>query len=145
MTSPPKVGIHCDRRRSRRSSFHATPKQRLKAGGPWILERGEGAFLHDADGREYLDALSGGVFAVLAGYGREEIARAMYEQARTLNCTSPYATTSVVTINLARKLAEVTPRGVSTKTGQAQSQAVLIRWGPKRHRHAADSGRPWPA
>ncbi|HSL26699.1 MAG TPA: aspartate aminotransferase family protein, partial [Acidimicrobiia bacterium] len=93
--------------------FHATPKQWLRAGGPWILERGEGALLYDADGREYLDALSGGVFAVLAGYGREEIARAMYEQARTLNYTSPYATTSVVTIELARKLAEVTPGDLS--------------------------------
>ena len=89
--------------------FHATPKKWLEATGPWVLERGEGALLYDADGREYLDALSGGVFAVLAGYGREEIARAMYEQAQRLNYTSPYATTSVVTIELARKLAELTP------------------------------------
>jgi adenosylmethionine-8-amino-7-oxononanoate aminotransferase len=89
--------------------FHATPKKWLEEAGPWVLERGEGALLYDADGREYLDALSGGVFAVLAGYGREEIARAMYEQAQRLNYTSPYATTSVVTIELARKLAELTP------------------------------------
>lgn len=41
-----------------------------------MLDRGEGAKLHDADGRAYLDALPGGLFAVLAGYGREEIARA---------------------------------------------------------------------
>ena len=33
-----------------------------------MLERGEGALLYDADGREYLDAMSGGLFAVLAGY-----------------------------------------------------------------------------
>ena len=74
-----------------------------------MLDRGEGALLYDADGREYLDALSGGVFAVLAGYGREEIARAMYEQAQRLPYTSPYGTTSVVTVELARKLAELTP------------------------------------
>ena len=48
--------------------FHATPKDWLRQRGPWLLDRGEGAFLYDADGREYLDALSGGVFAVLAGY-----------------------------------------------------------------------------
>ena len=78
-----------------------------------MLERGEGALLYDAEGREYLDALSGGVFAVLAGYGREEIARAMYEQAQRLNYTSPYATTSVVTIELARKLAELAPGDLS--------------------------------
>jgi adenosylmethionine-8-amino-7-oxononanoate aminotransferase len=93
--------------------FHATPKQWLETGGPWILERGEGATLVDADGREYLDALSGGVFAVLAGYGREEIAQAMARQARRLNYTSPFATTSVVTIELARKLAELTPGDLS--------------------------------
>ncbi|HLO36157.1 MAG TPA: aspartate aminotransferase family protein, partial [Candidatus Deferrimicrobium sp.] len=80
---------------------------------PWVLERGEGALLYDADGREYLDALSGGVFAVLAGYGREEIARAMYEQAQRLNYTSPYATVSRVTVELARKLAELSPGDLS--------------------------------
>jgi adenosylmethionine-8-amino-7-oxononanoate aminotransferase len=89
--------------------FHATPRQRLESGGPTVFERGEGALIYDIEGREYLDALSGGVFAVLVGYGREEIARAMYEQARRLNYTSPCATTSVVTIELARKLAELTP------------------------------------
>jgi adenosylmethionine-8-amino-7-oxononanoate aminotransferase len=89
--------------------FHMTPRKWLNEVGPWVLERGQGALLYDADGREYLDALSGGVFAVLAGYGREEIAHAMYEQAQRLNYTSPYATTSVVTIELARKLAELTP------------------------------------
>lgn len=93
--------------------FHATPKEWLRQGGPWILDRGQGALLYDAEGREYLDALSGGVFAVLVGYGREEIARAMHEQAKRLNYTSPYATTSEVTVELARKLAEVTPGDLS--------------------------------
>jgi len=93
--------------------FHATPRQWLKAGGPWVLERGEGALLVDADGHEFLDALSGGVFAVLAGYGRDEIAEAMARQARRLNYTSPFATTSVVTIELARKLADLTPGDLS--------------------------------
>jgi adenosylmethionine-8-amino-7-oxononanoate aminotransferase len=89
--------------------FHATPRAWLSPRGPWLLDHAEGAMLYDADGREYLDALSGGVFAVLAGYGRDEIARAMYDQARRLPYTSPYGTTSAVTVELARKLAELTP------------------------------------
>jgi adenosylmethionine-8-amino-7-oxononanoate aminotransferase len=93
--------------------FHATPKKWLNEVGPWVLERGEGALLYDADGREYLDALSGGVFAVLAGYGRDEIARAMYEQAQRLAYTSPYGTTSEVTVKLARKLGQLTPGDLS--------------------------------
>lgn len=93
-----------------RMIFHATPKAWLTAGGgPWLLDRGDGAILRDADGREYLDALSGGVFAVLVGYGRDEIARAMAEQARRLCFTSPYATVAEVTVELARKLAELAP------------------------------------
>jgi adenosylmethionine-8-amino-7-oxononanoate aminotransferase len=93
--------------------FHATPRAWLQANGPSVFERGEGALLYDTEGREYLDALSGGVFAVLVGYGREEIARAMAEQAERLNYTSPYATTSEVTVELARKLAELTPGDLS--------------------------------
>jgi adenosylmethionine-8-amino-7-oxononanoate aminotransferase len=89
--------------------FHATPRAWISSRGPWLLDHAEGAVLYDADGREYLDALSGGVFAVLAGYGRDEIAQAMYEQARRLPYTSPYGTTSAVTVELARKLAELTP------------------------------------
>lgn len=93
--------------------FHATPRAFLERGGPWVLDRGRGALLYDADGKEYLDALSGGVFAVLAGYGREEIARAMYEQALRLAYTSPYGTVSEVTVELARTLARLTPGDLS--------------------------------
>ncbi|HET7870399.1 MAG TPA: aspartate aminotransferase family protein [Actinomycetota bacterium] len=92
--------------------FHMTPKQWLESGA-WVLDRGEGALLYDVEGREYLDAMAGGLFAVLAGYGREEIARAMYEQAQRLAYTSPAAATSAVPIELARKLAELTPGDLS--------------------------------
>lgn len=89
--------------------FHMTPRTVLQDEGPWILDSGEGAILRDAAGREFLDALSGGVFAVLAGYGRKEIARAMYDQALRLPYTSPYGTTSEVAVELARTLARLTP------------------------------------
>ena len=32
--------------------FHATPRAWLRQRGPWVLDRGEGALLYDADGRE---------------------------------------------------------------------------------------------
>ena len=119
--------------------FHATPKAVLDQVGPWVLERGEGAFLYDVDGREYLDALSGGVFAVLAGYGREEIARAMYEQAQALPYTSPYATTSAVAVELARKLAEVTPGSLSASFFcNSGSEAVEAAIKLAHHYHEAN-------
>lgn len=93
--------------------FHMTPKQWMTESGPWVLDRGDGALLYDVEGREYLDAMAGGLFVVLAGYGREEIARAMHEQAQRLCYTSPASVTSEVTVELARKLAELTPGDLS--------------------------------
>jgi adenosylmethionine-8-amino-7-oxononanoate aminotransferase len=93
--------------------FHATPREMLSTAGPFMLERGEGAFLYDDGGNRYLDALSGGVFTVLAGYGRNEIADAMHEQAGKLPYTSPYGATSAITVELANKLAELTPDDLS--------------------------------
>jgi adenosylmethionine-8-amino-7-oxononanoate aminotransferase len=124
--------------------FHATPKAWLSQRGPWVLERGEGAVLYDADGREYLDALSGGVFAVLAGYGREEIARAMYEQAQRLPYTSPYGTTSAVTVELARRLAELTPGDLGATffcTSGSEAVEAAIKLARQYHQANGDGGR----
>jgi adenosylmethionine-8-amino-7-oxononanoate aminotransferase len=123
--------------------FHATPKALLGPRGPWLLERGDGALLYDADGREYLDALSGGVFAVLAGYGREEIARAMYVQAQRLPYTSPYGTTSAVTVELARKLAELTPGDLGASffcNGGSEAVEAAIKLARQYH-EASGEGR----
>jgi len=49
-----------------------------------IIVRGEGCRLHDANGHELLDGLSG-LFVVQAGYGRRELAEAGAQQATTLN------------------------------------------------------------
>jgi len=48
-----------------------------------VMERGEGAYVWDSEGRRYLDGLSG-LFVVQAGHGRKEIAAAAAEQAEKL-------------------------------------------------------------
>ncbi len=50
---------------------------------PFVLERGEGAYLYDTRGRRYLDMVAGIAVNAL-GYGDAEILRAMTEQARRL-------------------------------------------------------------
>ena len=44
----------------------------------------EGPIIKDIRGKEYIDATSGGVWCVNVGYGRESIAKAVYEQLRTM-------------------------------------------------------------
>ena len=52
--------------------------------GPHLWAEGRGCWVRDTAGREFLDAMAG-LWCVAAGYGREEIATAMAEQARRLS------------------------------------------------------------
>jgi acetylornithine aminotransferase/acetylornithine/N-succinyldiaminopimelate aminotransferase len=57
---------------------------------PIVLVRGEGAYVYDADGREYLDLISGVGVASL-GHANPLVAGAIAEQARTLlHCSNLY-------------------------------------------------------
>jgi len=68
----------------RRTAIHpfARVAERARDGATLIREAG-GVWLRDVRGREYLDA-NAGLWCVNAGYGRDEIAEAMAEQARRL-------------------------------------------------------------
>jgi taurine-pyruvate aminotransferase len=49
-----------------------------------IVEKGDGAWITDTDGNRYLDGMSG-LWCVNVGYGREELARAAYEQLKQMS------------------------------------------------------------
>ena len=77
--------------------------------GVTILESGKGVFLTDSEGNELLDAFAG-LWCVNAGYGQKAVVEAAAEQMLRL----PYATGyfhfgSEPTIQLAAKLAELSP------------------------------------
>src|SRR5260370_35541178 len=75
------------------------------AGHVWI--KAEGVMLTDADGREYIDGLSG-LWNVMAGHGRRELAAAAARQMETLAYCSGYAGSSnVPAIELAERLASI--------------------------------------
>jgi adenosylmethionine-8-amino-7-oxononanoate aminotransferase len=72
----------------------------------WV--RGEGARLFDADGKEYLDGLSG-LWNVNVGHGRKELAQAAYDQMATLGYCSGYTGSSnLPAIDLAERLSSWT-------------------------------------
>ena len=77
-----------------------------------VFERGEGIYLYDVHGREYIDGISG-LWVVNAGHGRAAIADAMAEQARKLAYASASNYTTVPATELAAKIAELTPGDLS--------------------------------
>jgi adenosylmethionine-8-amino-7-oxononanoate aminotransferase len=73
-----------------------------------VVERGEGAYLYDTEGRRYLDA-SGGALVTNLGHGVEEIVAAISEQAARVGYVHPTAFTSGSLEAYAGALAEITP------------------------------------
>jgi adenosylmethionine-8-amino-7-oxononanoate aminotransferase len=72
---------------------------------PRILVRGRGALMWDADGRQYIDGLSG-LWNVNVGHGRTELAAAAQEQMSTLAfCSSYVGQANRPAIELAERLA----------------------------------------
>ncbi|GAB2488425.1 aspartate aminotransferase family protein [Jatrophihabitans fulvus] len=72
------------------------------------IVRGEGARIFDDQGRSYLDGLAG-LFVVQAGHGREELARAAYDQARELAFFPLWSYAHPPAVELADRLASYAP------------------------------------
>ncbi len=64
---------------------HLTQHKAFEKTAPRIFVEGRGLTLWDANGKEYLDAVSGGVWTVNVGYGRTSIAEAVREQLVRMN------------------------------------------------------------
>lgn len=88
--------------------LHLTNHTTFESQEPPIMAEGDGFILKDIYGREYVDGLSGGVWAVNVGYGRDSIVEAVAGQLKKL----PYYAGSMATppyILLAQKLASLLP------------------------------------
>ncbi len=59
---------------------HLTQHKIFETTDPLVMAEGKGMILTDVNGREYLDATSGGVWTVNIGYGRETVAKAVADQ-----------------------------------------------------------------
>ncbi|MDR6757255.1 putrescine aminotransferase [Mycoplana sp. BE70] len=78
--------------------------KKLNAAGTRIIERGEGCYIYDNHGKKYLDGFAG-LWCVNIGYGRREIADAVYKQMNELTYYNTFfGTTTPPTVLLAQKI-----------------------------------------
>ncbi len=87
---------------------HLTNHTPFENSAPQMMVEGSGMRIKDAKGREYLDAVSGGLWTVNVGYGRETIAKAVYDQLVKLNFFAQTAG-NVPAAQFAEKLIEKMP------------------------------------
>lgn len=79
---------------------------------PIEITGGDGAYLHGADDRRYLDAAAGAAVASL-GHGNRELAEVMSRQAGRLAFAHPSKFVTREAHELAEKLAERAPPGLN--------------------------------
>ncbi len=93
-----------------------------------VFVRGEGAYLYDDAGRQYLDGLSG-LFTVQIGHGRADLAAAAAKQAEALAYYPIWSAAHPAAIELAGRLAALAPGDLNrvffTSGG---SEAVESAW-----------------
>jgi 2,2-dialkylglycine decarboxylase (pyruvate) len=110
--------------------WNAVRSHLIRYGGrfePMIIERAEGCFIYDADGRAILDFTSGQMSSLL-GHGHPEIAGVVADHSRRLDHLFSGMLSRPV-VDLARGLAEVTPAGLDRvmllSTGGESNDAAI--------------------
>jgi 4-aminobutyrate--pyruvate transaminase len=77
--------------------------------GPLVLSRGEGIYVWDNHGRQYIEGMAG-LWCTTLGYGDEELAQAAYDQIKKLSYTHLFTGKShEPAVQLADKLAQMAP------------------------------------
>jgi putrescine aminotransferase len=73
-----------------------------------VVDKGEGVYVYDSDGKRLLDAPAG-MWCVNIGHGREEMAKAVYDQIMQLPYTSPWSLTTGPAAKFSEALAAEAP------------------------------------
>ncbi len=89
-----------------------TPRREIED-GITVIAKGEGVHVFDQDGKRYLDFESGMTRPVHVGYGRQEIAQAVFDQICDLSYFCPYHFANAPAMELARVLSEIAPGEIS--------------------------------
>src|SRR6185312_10097824 len=121
----------------RHSWLHFSRMKPLIEQGAFIIDRGEGCYLWDTNGKRYFDGLSG-LFTVQIGYGREELAEVAAAQMRRLSYGNQPS------IDLAARIANLAPdplnRVFFTASG-SEAVETALKMARQYHKLKGASGR----
>lgn len=108
-----------------------------------IIDEAKGIHLTDMAGKRYVDLMSG-LWVVAAGHGRSELAEVAAAQMSKMAYANPFAYASGPAIDLATKLAEITPSTINrfyfVNTG-AEAVETAIRMAKQYHWNRGNQGK----
>jgi putrescine aminotransferase len=114
----------------------------LPQAGPLVIAQGDDCELVTEDGRRLIDGMAG-LWTVNVGHGRQELIEAAVKQLRSLPYVSSFGgVSSPPTIELAEKIAELAPDGLSGlffASGGSEANETAIKFA---RRHWLRNGQP---
>ncbi|MBT2212811.1 MULTISPECIES: aspartate aminotransferase family protein [Actinomadura] len=112
-----------------------------------VMVRGEGSTVWDAAGREFLDALGGGIWVAQVGHGRRELAEAAARQISELaHFTSFFEYGSDQAALLAERLAALAPGDINRAyftCGGSEGVDTALKLARLYHHHRGETDRNW--
>lgn len=108
---------------------------------PLIVERAQGLYYWDVEGRRYFDAI-GGIFVATLGHGHPRILEAMRRQMETMTFAPPLHGVAQVTLDFVEKLGSLTPgdlKYVKAFSGGSEAVEAAFKFARQYHKQ---TGRP---
>jgi len=108
---------------------------------PLIVERAEGLYYWDAEGKRYFDAI-GGIFVATLGHGHPRVVEALKKQLEKLSFAPPMHGTAEVTLDFIERLGQVTPADlnfIKPFSGGSESIEAALKF---TRQYFKQSGRP---
>lgn len=123
---------------------HLTQHKQFQQNDPLVMVEGEGLRVRDINGKEYLDAVSGGVWSVNVGYGDKRIVDAISQQNMKM-CYFAGSAGTVPSIELAHSIilkmkgmsrVYLSPSGseANEKAFKLVRQRAALKFGGKKHK-----------
>ena len=124
--------------------IHIQQVKDLQQDGEYVIVKsGDGIWLEDVNGVRYIDAMSG-LWVVAIGHGRSELGEVAARQIATLPYANPFAYATEPAIDLATRLSELTPEGLTrtyfVNTG-AEAVETAIRMAKQYQYNRGEKGR----
>lgn len=110
---------------------------------PLIIERGDGFYLLDIEGKRYIDGVSS-LWVIVHGHGKRELVDAIKRQADTLCHSTLLGIANVPSIILAKMLVEVTPPGIEKvfySDNGSTSVEIALKMAYQYWQHMGEKGR----
>jgi adenosylmethionine-8-amino-7-oxononanoate aminotransferase len=110
---------------------------------PIIINKAQGLYYWDADGKRYFDAI-GGIFVAVLGHGHPRVLEAMRRQMEQISFAPPLHSISDVALDLVERLGELTPgtlNYVKPFSGGSESVEAAIKFSRQYFKQTGHPGK----